>query len=54
MKVFLQGILIGIANIVPGFSGGTMAVILGVYDRLIYAIHSYCWIPYRNVLIPFF
>ena len=21
---------------------------------LIYAIHSYCWIPYRNVLIPFF
>ena len=20
---------------------------------LIYAIHSYCWIPYKNLLIPF-
>lgn len=31
----LKGILIGVANVIPGFSGGTMAVILKVYDRLI-------------------
>lgn len=35
---FIYGILIGAANIIPGVSGGTMAVILGVYDRLIAAV----------------
>lgn len=32
---FLKGICIGIANVIPGFSGGTMAVILKVYERVI-------------------
>lgn len=32
---FLAGLIIGITNIVPGISGGTMGVVLGVYDRLI-------------------
>lgn len=32
---FLKGICIGIANVIPGFSGGTMAVILKVYERII-------------------
>ena len=32
---FLKGICIGIANIIPGFSGGTMAVILNIYERFI-------------------
>ena len=32
---FLKGICIGIANVIPGFSGGTMAVILNIYERLI-------------------
>ncbi len=31
----IRGILIGVANVIPGVSGGTMAVSLGVYDRLI-------------------
>lgn len=34
----VKGILMGIANIIPGVSGGTMAVSLGVYDKLIGAI----------------
>lgn len=38
IKDFLKGILIGIANIIPGVSGGTMAVSMGVYDQLISAI----------------
>lgn len=38
IKEFLKGILIGIANIIPGVSGGTMAVSMGVYDKLIMAI----------------
>ena len=38
---FFKGLAIGIATLVPGVSGGTMAVILGVYDDLIHAIGSF-------------
>lgn len=34
----LKGVLLGIAFVIPGFSGGTMAVILKIYDRLLNAI----------------
>ena len=37
---FLKGIFVGVANIIPGVSGGTIAVILGIFDRLISAINS--------------
>ena len=40
-KTVLQGILIGIANIIPGVSGGTMAVILGIYDQVIQSISGF-------------
>ncbi|MCI8511413.1 MAG: DUF368 domain-containing protein [Lachnospiraceae bacterium] len=33
-----KGMLIGVANVIPGVSGGTMAVSLGIYDRLIGSI----------------
>lgn len=33
-----RGLLMGAADIVPGVSGGTMALILGIYERLITAI----------------
>jgi putative membrane protein len=32
-----NGFLIGIANLIPGVSGGTFALVLGLYDRLIQA-----------------
>jgi putative membrane protein len=32
---FVRGILIGIAEIIPGISGGTIALITGVYNRII-------------------
>jgi len=38
MKDILKGAIIGIANIIPGVSGGTMAVSMGIYDHLISAI----------------
>ena len=34
----VSGILMGAANIVPGVSGGTMALVLGIYERLIHTI----------------
>ena len=31
----IKGIVIGVSNIIPGVSGGTMAVVLGIYDKII-------------------
>lgn len=38
IKEILQGMVIGLANIIPGVSGGTMMVAMGLYDKLIYSI----------------
>lgn len=37
-KDILKGILIGVANAIPGVSGGTMMVSMGIYDDIIYCI----------------
>ncbi len=34
----IKGMFVGVANIIPGVSGGTMAVSMGIYDKLIGAI----------------
>jgi len=34
----LKGVIIGVANIIPGVSGGTMMVTMGIYDKLISSI----------------
>jgi putative membrane protein len=39
--VFMRGVLMGAADIVPGVSGGTMAFITGIYDRLLGAIAAF-------------
>lgn len=38
IKNVMKGIIIGIANIIPGVSGGTMAVSMGIYDKLIHCV----------------
>ena len=38
--VFLRGLLMGAADIVPGVSGGTVAFITGIYDTLLDSIRS--------------
>jgi putative membrane protein len=38
--LFVKGMVVGVANIIPGVSGGTLAVVLGIYDRLIEAISN--------------
>ena len=43
MKWFLdvlRGAVIGLANVIPGVSGGTMMVSMGIYDKLIYSINN--------------
>ncbi len=37
----LQGLLVGVANIIPGVSGGTFALVLGIYERLLRAVGGF-------------
>lgn len=41
IRLILKGGIIGIANIIPGVSGGTMAVVLGIYEKLIEALGNF-------------
>lgn len=38
LPIFVKGLLMGICDIIPGVSGGTVAFITGIYGRLISAI----------------
>ena len=38
LKAAVRGVVIGVANIIPGVSGGTMMVSMGVYDTIISCI----------------
>lgn len=39
--LFLKGVFMGAANIIPGVSGGTIALITGIYTELLLAIRSF-------------
>jgi len=70
LKIIAKGFGMGAADVVPGVSGGTMALIFGIYPRLINAIKSFDinWIrglikfdldvilhrPHFSFLIPLF
>ena len=41
VATFLKGFGMGAANVVPGVSGGTIALITGIYERLIDALKSF-------------
>lgn len=38
IKLILKGMVMGVANIIPGVSGGTMAVSMGIYDKFIHCL----------------
>ena len=40
VRDILRGVVIGVANIIPGVSGGTMMVSMGIYDTLIGCINN--------------
>ncbi|MEJ6068385.1 DUF368 domain-containing protein, partial [Psychrobacter sp. 16-Bac2893] len=40
LGVYVRGLAMGAADIVPGVSGGTIALIAGIYERLINALSS--------------
>jgi len=35
LLLFLKGVAMGAANVIPGVSGGTIAFITGIYQRLL-------------------
>ncbi len=41
LTLLLKGVAMGTANIIPGVSGGTIALITGIFERLINAIKSF-------------
>ncbi|MBQ1833398.1 MAG: DUF368 domain-containing protein [Treponema sp.] len=38
IRTFLTGLAIGMANVIPGVSGGTLAVVFNIYDKFVNAI----------------
>ncbi|MFD1361987.1 DUF368 domain-containing protein [Lentibacillus salinarum] len=54
-KNIYRGILMGASDVIPGVSGGTIAVVLGIYDRLIAAINGFLskeWKKQLGFLVP--
>ena len=41
LKIFLKGVAMGTANVIPGVSGGTIALITGIFERIINALKSF-------------
>ena len=41
LLLVLKGIGMGAANVIPGVSGGTIALITGIFERLIFALKSF-------------
>ena len=52
----IKGFFMGIANVIPGVSGGTIAIILGIYEKFIGAISNLLKDLKKNVkfLVPIF
>lgn len=51
VKDILRGAVIGVANAVPGVSGGTMMVSMGIYDDIIYCLTHIMKQPKKSLKI---
>ncbi|MFT4104296.1 MAG: DUF368 domain-containing protein [Lacrimispora sp.] len=51
----LKGLIIGVANILPGISGGVLAISMGVYDKIIHAVNRLFKEPVKSlrILLPY-
>ena len=56
LNLFIKGIFVGVANIIPGVSGGTIAVVLRIFDQMIDAINNFFKDPKKHIkfLVPLF
>lgn len=49
IKDIVNGFLLGVANVIPGASGGTIAVLTGIFDRLLDNIASCLKHPFKSI-----
>ncbi|MEG2321864.1 MAG: DUF368 domain-containing protein [Bacilli bacterium] len=56
LLLIVKGFIMGIANVIPGVSGGTLAIILGIYEQFISSISHFFSNFKENIrfLIPLF
>lgn len=50
LLIFIKGVAMGAADIIPGVSGGSIAFITGIYDQLLDAIHSINFDVVKDIL----
>lgn len=50
LVLILKGMCMGAADVVPGVSGGTMALIMGIYQQLINAIKSFDFLWFKALV----
>ena len=51
--VYLAGLVVGAANVIPGVSGGTMAFVLGIYEELLDSIRVFTTADTWKMLLTF-
>lgn len=49
----IKGMIIGFASVLPGISGGTLAISMGIYDKLIYCI-NHVFTEFRKTIVFMF
>jgi putative membrane protein len=49
--LFLKGIAMGVANVIPGVSGGTIALITGIYEKLINSLKSFDTTAFKLIIM---
>lgn len=53
MRLFLIGLAMGLADLMPGISGGTVAFIMGIYEPLLNSIKTLSSHSFRKIAWPF-
>lgn len=53
LNELFKGVVIGVANILPGISGGMLAITMGVYDKIIHAVNRLFKEPVKSVRVLF-
>jgi putative membrane protein len=54
LQNFLKGFLMGVCDIIPGISGGTIAFITGIYQRLISSVKSFSFTLLYGIVLFIF
>ena len=51
--LFLKGIVMGASDLIPGVSGGTIALITGIYKELLESINTLSWENLKKFFINY-